>query len=899
MFSNLRLSCSHLHVRRGALLASASMGALMLAASGVAVAQIVPPSPPCAAVVAVVTCTGNLAAGVSIINPPVFNTLIVNPTLGAGPEITPASGVDGIRFFSNRDVTVTSIADIMTSGSGRGIYARASNGAVTVKSTGDITSTSDPANGRNSVGIKAMTGNTTASAIDITNVGDIKATSFGIEASSSGGIVINSTGNITSGFGQSSISNYGHGIIATTLGDRTGKVPSVNNDITIRNTGDIQAGGRGSGIRAYSIYADSADISITHVNGTITGGNGSSYGAISVFSTVKSVDVPVDGTITATVTTSGVVKGSGSNGKGITFDLYSYSPGAKMNGTVVVTSSGSVEGAAGIGGVAISSRGSTCRSGDGCDSDASASVNMSVENSGTVTGRVMLSGSGINSFKNMSGGVFNMGSKVDLGGGNNTLSNAGKLSPGGDGAVSTVEVNGDLLQTPGGTMLIDVNGATSTADRINVTGKADLAGTVTVNVLNPVSTNQQFTILSAMGGVKYSGLTLAGGLPIGFSLLYPDDYHLVLDVTVDFSLDEGDLNRNQTALGDNLNAIINAGAGRVAPVTNALLGITDRDRYQDALNQLLPEHYLNLQAATLFAAEDFAQSLMSCREREGAYAVIAEGQCLWVEADASRLEQDGMNEQVNSEQDSYRFAAGGQFGFSEQWHMGVALRYETLEQDTGNFAESDGQRFHAGAALKYNEGPLLLAGAVSAGRTWYDTDRHFGFGGLGSASSSHEVDYLNGLLRAAYLVPLGDFYLKPIADLNVTHVSSDGFTEDDGGGAALKVDDADGTYVALSPALEAGGEWRLASGTLIKPFIGGGVTWNGENTFAGTASFADGPARAGSFETRTEIDEVMANVAAGIDILGTGGFDLRLRYEGAFGETVTSQSLALRAAMRF
>jgi len=934
---------------------SAAAGALFLAAPGAALAQIVPPSPPeCTAAGAVVTCTGNLTAGVSITNdPPVFNELVVNTST----LISPAPGTDGILFTSGQNVKVDSTADItvsganadgieaqtayggygrpggnvvidstgtIVSGSGRGIYASAgdtltpfsasvtnygaitafkegihaksSTGTVTVDSTGKITS--------QDTGIRAeIPGynifNTTGNAIRIENNGDIEATSFGIFANANGGIVIESTGKITTD--EENFSNDGDGIVARSFADKTNATSSVN-DITITNTGDIQASASGNGILVYSAYSDDAKLSVTHVSGTITGGDGNDDpNAIEVFTIVKSLNLPVDGTVTVNVTTSGALKGGGQYGAGINLLLYSYNFGAKMDAKVVIGSTGSVEGGSGIDGIAIRAY-KTVSPGCGCD-DGDQTQNVTVENSGTVTGSVDLGSYQQSvdaiSFENKSGGVFNMGSFVYLGDGND-LTNAGKLSPGGDGKMATTTVTGNLVQLAGGTMLIDVNGDTNTADRINVSGTANLAGTVTVNVINPVSTDQQFTILSAVDGVTDSGLTLAGGLPVGFSLLYPNPNDLVLGVTVDFSLDEGDLNRNQTALAKNLNAIIDAGAGDVAPVTNALLDITDLDQYRDALNQLLPEHYLNLQAATLFAAEDFAQSLMSCREREGAYAVIAEGQCIWAEADMNRFDQDGTSEQMQTEEDSYRFAAGGQFGLSEQWHMGFAFRYETLEQDTGDSATSDGQRAHAGAALKYNQGPLLLAGAVSAGRSWYDTERNFGFGGFSdSASSSHEVDYLNGLLRGALLMPLGDYYLKPIADLNVTHVSADGFTEKDGGGAGLDVDDADGTHVSFSPALEAGAEWRLSSGTLLRPFIGGGVTWYGDNDFTGTASFADGPEEAGSFVTRTEIDEVMGEVAAGIDILGTGGFDLRLRYEGAFGETVTSQSLGLRAAMRF
>jgi uncharacterized protein with beta-barrel porin domain len=863
---------------RARLAMSAAVSALILAAPGAALAQIVPPSTECTAAGTVVSCTGNLAAGVKIDpNPDEYTVLNVTPDLGPGFEITPDSGVDGIRFVSTGAVTVNSTADIEAT-SGVGIYAFSETGGIKIDTSGNITAGSTLTPGSIPFGrsISARTGNKGEYAINIKNVGNIEAAATGIYAYSNGSIVINSTGNITSNTAGGGAS----GIFAQTVGDGT---EDRDNDISIVSSGDMTGGG----IFAYSLNAASANISVTHLKGTIPG--------ITVYGIV-----PADGTVTATVTTSGALKGGrpsspgGDGGPGVYFIFAGHGAGAKMDGTLVVTATGTIEGGVNEGSSAVDGTAiQTFGFGVG------ASQNVKVNNSGTVTGSVKQNGplTADISFDNKAGGLFNMGSFVYLGDGNE-LSNAGTLSPGGVNKVGKTTVTGDLVQQAGGTMLIDVDNAGNKADRIDVTGTAALAGTVTVNELNPVIAPRQFTILTAEGGVTNNGLTLADGTPVIY-WLDVNPFDVILNAEFDLAFDEQALNANQSALGRNLNAVFDLGSGGVLPVIQGLGNITDLAAYKDALNQLLPEHYLNLRAASLFAAGDFAQALMSCREREGAYAVIAEGQCIWAEADMNRFDQDGTSEQMRTQEDSYRVAAGGQFGLSDNFHMGVAFRYESLEQDTGDSASSDGQRLHAGAALKYNAGPLLLAGAISAGRTWYDTERDFGFGGFsGSASSSHEVDYLNGLLRAALLMPLGDFYLKPIADLNVTNLSSDGFKEDDGGGAALKVDGEDGTYLSLSPALEAGAEWRLSSGTLLRPFIGGGVTWHGDTGFTGTSSFIDAPEGAGSFVTRTEIDEVMGEVAAGLDILGAGGFDLRLRYEGAFGETVTNQSLGLRAAWR-
>ena len=75
--------------------------------------------------------------------------------------------------------------------------------------------------------------------------------------------------------------------------------------------------------------------------------------------------------------------------------------------------------------------------------------------------------------------------------------------------------------------------------------------------------------------------------------------------------------------------------------------------------------------------------------------------------------------------------------------------YERALLDTDSNASSDAERIHGGAVLKYNPGPLLLAGAVSGGWGWYDTDRQVNFPGFfAAAHSDNDIGYVNGRFRA-------------------------------------------------------------------------------------------------------------------------------------------------------
>jgi hypothetical protein len=114
-------------------------------------------------------------------------------------------------------------------------------------------------------------------------------------------------------------------------------------------------------------------------------------------------------------------------------------------------------------------------------------------------------GSGTNAFNNMVGGAFNSGATVNLGAGN-TLTNAGTLSPGGTGVMQTTALTGNLAQTAAGTLVVDVNAANGASDRINVSGTANLAGGVPLQVSNLTFTPWQATVLSAAGGTTNNGL---------------------------------------------------------------------------------------------------------------------------------------------------------------------------------------------------------------------------------------------------------------------------------------------------------------------------------------------------------------------------------------------------------
>ncbi len=188
----------------------------------------------------------------------------------------------------------------------------------------------------------------------------------------------------------------------------------------------------------------------------------------------------------------------------------------------------------------------------------------SIDNFGRMDGSIDLS-AGENAIDNKPTGVFNSGSIVWLGplaAPIDTLTNEGLLSPGGYQNVYTTAITGNLVQTPTGVYGMDLDLKPPANDLITVTGTANLAGDVFVNLVDPLTApgfaipgTHTPTILSAAGGVTNSGLNLTAfdTAVINYSLIYPNPQDVDLKYVIDYS--PAGLTQNQHSVGNAINAI--------------------------------------------------------------------------------------------------------------------------------------------------------------------------------------------------------------------------------------------------------------------------------------------------------------------------------------------------------
>ncbi len=842
----------------------------------------------------------------------------IDVVAGQGAEVTSqgliSAGLDGINALSTAGtVGISSTGDIDAGLSGVAVVAAE---AITINSNGDITAGAS--------GLAAVSDN---SSVEITSTGNIQAEEFGITVAGPAGVQITSRGNVSSAtsIGISAASVNG----AVTISS-IGNVSALNNAIEAIGVGGVQVTSEGNvsseagnGIAMISSGITAAVSSTGNIAADLDGIFAVSNASTATVSSTGNITAGLRGIYanaleTANVTSVGNItnadigieaRSSADVNVNSTGDINVAQYGVLANGAAgvnITTSGGTVDGGnSGIlaqsdnAGAVINNLADGIITGNTLAITTATATGATVNNAGTVTGDVSLTG-GNNLFDNLDGGLLNSGVSVDLGAGN-LLRNAGTLSPAGVGTVSATALTGNLTQTGSGVFEVDVDRVAGTADRVDVTETADLAGSVRVQVQGAAPGEQSNIILSAAGGTTDNGLSVLSSPALQASLAFPNANDVVLTTEVNFAPDAVDLNENQTNLAGNLNEIFDAGGGGLAPVLDALLnGIVSVPDYIAALDQLIPEVYLNTETAALFAAERFNDKLLSCPQAGPGYTAISQGQCMWLRYDGRWMDRDGTFENIGFDEDARGISGGAQVAVAPRWTLGIAGAYENADLETDVGEEADSSRYMLGGVIKYQSGPTLLALVGSVGYGDTEVLRPFDFGGFNAtARSSYDVDHMGATFHAAYLMDRGSWYAKPFVDVNVTRIDREAAQETGGGAANLNVSGSDETYFSVTPALELGTTIDRGNGGMVRPYIRAGVTFYSDTDQSLLARFAAAPAGVGAFQTSSEFDDVYADLEAGLTLFRGQSATVSAGYEGRFSDDVESHGIFIKGSRTF
>jgi outer membrane autotransporter protein len=406
---------------------------------------------------------------------------------------------------------------------------------------------------------------------------------------------------------------------------------------------------------------------------------------------------------------------------------------------------------------------------------------------------------------------------VDLGGtlggngtvGPTTILPGGVLSPG--NPAGTLTVNGNLVLSAASLYLIEVQG--NTADRVNVSGTATLAGTVGVSYLGGNLAKSYTIVSTAAGRIGTFDALAAFNLPafITASLAYtPTD--ALLNFTSGIGSIAG-LTRNQSAVAAALDSSFNSGAGTLP----ALFGVP-ASQLPAALDMLSGEGISGTQETAFFAGDMFTSIMMD----QGAF--WRGGESLDVNGvafGAEPLQYAPSKKSKASDHPAFK-AIGAPAPYQPRWRAwltgfdGTAkldgeagIGSASLSHSTGGLAGGLDYQFapdvlaglaiggsssdfavrdritsghleaaHFGAYGVKTWGSLYAAGALSFSTFWNRTSRTIaGLGATEMATASFGSNLFSGRLELGSKQVFGAFTVTPFAAVQFAQLWQDGFTE--------------------------------------------------------------------------------------------------------------------------
>jgi uncharacterized protein with beta-barrel porin domain len=363
-------------------------------------------------------------------------------------------------------------------------------------------------------------------------------------------------------------------------------------EVRVTNSGAITVSGNGAhGIVAQSIGGGGGLVRSASVLGGGTGAGGAIFvtNSARIFATGSEA-------IGIWAESAGSTAGPVTLDLQVGSDVRAATAVSVTGGVVRLGNAGRID--AGITGLAVRARG----------------ADIGIENRGTITGSVD-AGPSAAAFNNRLGGLFNMGSAVNLSGG--TLTNAGGVAVAGRGRIGTTALTGNFTQVAGGVSFVDVAGQPGgiAADRLNVSGQARLAGQVRAELMagSAIAPGaHRATILSAAGGTSLTGplnLVSPNTLNTTWSLQYPNANDMVLGVTVTAAAPSAPMSSNQRSVATALNSAASSNPAGFASYSSSVYGATNPTSYAASMTSLGGDGGLGALLGAQSAASQFMQGI--------------------------------------------------------------------------------------------------------------------------------------------------------------------------------------------------------------------------------------------------------------------------------------------------
>ncbi|MDP1626042.1 MAG: autotransporter domain-containing protein [Parvibaculum sp.] len=487
--------------------------------------------------------------------------------------------------------------------------------------------------------------------------------------------------------------------------------------------------------------------------------------------------------------------------------------------------------------------------------------------------------------------------------GTTNLGGGAVIAPG--SATATLTVDGDLVFSGYSTYRVETDPDAATNGLIHVTGTATLGGASVahVGIDGPYADQSTWTILTADGGVSgvFGPVTstlafLTPGLTYDFNNVY-----LGL-ARNDIGFDDVGATPNQQGVAAAAEAL---GAGN--PIYDEIMGMTEEEA-RAAYDALSGEAHGSAGTASFQSAQQIGAALLARLQMlsgggsqtamlgfvpAAGDALLGDAPAIWGQLFGSWGTNDGDANVAKLDRRSAGFLVGIDKAVGEASRVGVAAGYSRSSFDVPALNSSgDSDNFHVAAYAGTKLGSVDLGSTLSYSYGKSETERTVIVGGLtDTLTADYDAHTFQASVEAGIDFDMGSVVLTPFAGLGVTHVRTDGFTEQ-GGPAALTLSSADNTTGVSTVGLRA----RRQTGQVA---LSGSLAWRhafGDVDPASRAAFASAPAN--TYAVRgTAISENALALETGIDLKLDAGTTLTLGYAGEYASGARDHGL--KAELRF
>ncbi len=539
------------------------------------------------------------------------------------------------------------------------------------------------------------------------------------------------------------------------------------------------------------------------------------------------------------------------------------------------------------------------------------SAKITIDNYGTLIGNVTV-GHGSNVLNNHIGAQLESGNLLYLGDGN-LLTNDGNISPGGLNKIQRTNLVGNYIQSSTGSLTIDIDDRkTESSDVIQISGTAILRGTIIPNIINLDKLSTEFVALTADGGIQDSGVMAQDTIGYDFSVAVGNNNtYLILQAEKIGSIGDIITNAPQVQKSQNLNEIANAlsllensGSAEGAKLINSLRLLPSSKEAAKAVERLIPKSQEKVAGNAVSNNVSFSNAMLSCKQHEGPSKFTKEGQCYWGKVTGRKLDKEATTEQSGVKEDAFSLTTGLQYALQDELRFGFAFGFE--DNNSKSFSQSqalgtsEGKSYRGGIVIKNQWGPINAYFNLMGNYAKLDHKRIVNLTGLGNlASAKQDISSGLGRIRLSYLFDKGPWYVKPIVDIDATYLHLGSYKETGTGAANLRVASSDEWLFGSTLSLEVGGELKLNNGSLIRPYLRGGIRFISEDDMNTTVNFAGAPAGLAPFQVNSKLEDVFGEVEAGLHVLSSQGINLHMVYEGRFAKDSEQHSGSLKAGINF